>query len=274
MSEPMQILDLSSNNAQPWDFAAVKASGITGVIIKATEGADYVNQFFHQAWADAKAAGLWCGAYHFSHPGTYSAEAEAAHFIATVGPVLEPGDAVALDIEVEGSASTNAFSLALATAVAKALGFPPMIYSYPDFIEHWLTDKGLAAYPLWLASLTNVCPPSMPPWAYVTMWQNTWTATVPGIPGQVDRSVIARDLAGLKALGKPQPKPAITRVAVPKADLKPTPDHVSHSIGTVHQGDTLTFTGQTTPNWAHVKMLVGMCKDKTGWLLRADLQTV
>lgn len=270
----LQIIDLSSNNAQPWDFAAVKASGVTGVIIKATEGVGYVDPFLADAWKAAKAAGLWVGGYHFAHPGTNSAEAEAAHFVATIGPLLEPGDGAALDIEVEGSAPTNAFSLALAAAVAKALGFPPMVYSYPDFIQHWLTDKGLGAYPLWLASLTNICPPSMGPWPYVTLWQNTWTANVPGIPGQVDRSVIARDLAGLKALGKPAPKPAVTRVMVPKADLKPTPDHVYHSIGTVHQGDTLTFTGQTTPHWAQVKMLIGMCKDKTGWLLRADLQTV
>lgn len=93
--------------------------------------------------------------------------------------------------------------------------------------------------------------------------------------GSVDLD-IASD-AGMAVLWGPtaaKPKPSVTRVTVAKASLKPTPDHTSTAIGTVHQGDTLTFTGQTTPHWAQVKMLIGMCKDKTGWLLRADLQTV
>ena len=63
---PGKIIDLSSNNPHPIDFNAVKASGVTGVIVKATEGTGYTNPFYAQDMAGARAAGLDVAAYHLS----------------------------------------------------------------------------------------------------------------------------------------------------------------------------------------------------------------
>src|SRR5512140_3609631 len=49
------------------DFAKVKQSGRVFAIMKATEGTSYVDATFATHWADAKAAGVVRGAYHFFH---------------------------------------------------------------------------------------------------------------------------------------------------------------------------------------------------------------
>jgi len=125
-----------------------------------------------------------------------------------------------------------------------------------------------------LADWGTFLPATFGPWAEVAMWQYSGSGACPGISGQVDLNRISRDIAGLKLLGKPAPKPTVTKVNVAKAALKPTPDHTSIAVGTVHKGDTLTFTSKVTPHWAEVHMTSGSCAGRIGWLLRADLITI
>lgn len=269
----LEGLDLSSNNGTGHDWAAIKAAGKSFAICKRSEGIGYIDPTLEDNWAGARGVFMVPGGYHFAHPGVNSADAEAGYFLSHL-PALQPGDLLALDIEVEGGPNVAAWAIRFGRAVLAASGFPPLLYTFAAYAQEWLHDPGLAFMPLWLADWAPSIPAGIGPWASIALWQYSGHGSCPGVSGEVDLSRISRDLAGLKALGKPAPKPPVTRVAVPKADLKPSPDHVSHSLGTVHKGDTLTFTGQTTPHWAQVKMLIGMCKDKTGWLLRADLQTV
>jgi hypothetical protein len=41
------------------------------------------------------------------------------------------------------------------------------------------------------------------PWSTATMWQYSWTGSVPGIEGPVDRDAFLGSLAGLQALATP-----------------------------------------------------------------------
>jgi GH25 family lysozyme M1 (1,4-beta-N-acetylmuramidase) len=200
-----ELIDLSSNNPPPYDLGAVARSDVTDVVLKLTEGTNYVNPDFHPAWEDAKAAGLGRAAYHFARPGANSPQAEAAWFLRALPP-LEPGDNVALDLE-DGAGDLSGWALAWLRTVEQAKGFRPWCYSYLFFIKEHLFDPALAAYPLWLAAYGAVQPPTPAPWTQTTLWQYTQTGTCPGINGNVDRSFTALEAAGLRALGKPAPVP-------------------------------------------------------------------
>ena len=58
------VIDLSHWQA-PVDFARAKSAGIAAVILKATQGSDWIDVAFAQRFAAANAAGLLVGAYHF-----------------------------------------------------------------------------------------------------------------------------------------------------------------------------------------------------------------
>ncbi|MFZ1960088.1 MAG: GH25 family lysozyme, partial [Methylovirgula sp.] len=65
------------------DWNTVRASGVKFAWIKATEGGDYVDEKFAQNWAEAKAAGVPRGAYHFTY-WCRPAEEQAAWFTQNV----------------------------------------------------------------------------------------------------------------------------------------------------------------------------------------------
>jgi lysozyme len=57
-------IDISMHN-NTIDFAKVKNTGTSVVIIKATEGVQYIDPFLEKHYTGAKAAGLYIGFYHF-----------------------------------------------------------------------------------------------------------------------------------------------------------------------------------------------------------------
>jgi GH25 family lysozyme M1 (1,4-beta-N-acetylmuramidase) len=270
-----ELLDLSSNNPPPYDMGAVARSDVADVVLKLTEGTNYVNPDFHPAWEDAKAAGLGRAAYHFARPGANSPQVEAAWFLRAL-PALEPGDNVALDLE-DGAGDLSAWALAWLRTVERTVGFRPWCYSYLFFIKEHLSDPALAAYPLWLAAYGAVQPPTPAPWKTTTLWQYTQTGTCPGITGNVDRSFTALEAAGLRALGKPSPA-QIWHVKSTCA-LKPGPDpsHTTPSLHTCFGGDVVTLTGRMdtdgvpAQNWTEVRAQDKGGKTFIGWVLTDNL---
>ena len=59
------VVNISHYNRDP-DFTAARQGGIVGVIHKATQGADGVDPTYAANHAQAQAAGLMWGAYHFA----------------------------------------------------------------------------------------------------------------------------------------------------------------------------------------------------------------
>lgn len=82
-----QFVDVSSwqhPSGAAIDWAKVKAAGYVGVIIKATQGVDYVNPYFAGDVAGAHGAGLLVGAYHFAQPAKNAdPQAELSFFLRT-----------------------------------------------------------------------------------------------------------------------------------------------------------------------------------------------
>jgi len=68
------VIDISHHQSDV-DWAKVKASGIMGVIHKASEGSSYEDPLYDQHRKQANAAGLFWGAYHLADNSDASAQA-------------------------------------------------------------------------------------------------------------------------------------------------------------------------------------------------------
>ena len=166
--------------------------------MKASEDIDFVDNTYVTNRAQARAAGLLVGAYHFAQPstGVNDAIAEADHFVDTAQPVS--GDLIpVLDLERSGSLSQVALTTwvqAFLGRVYERVGVHAAIYVSPNFWRTYMGDTtwfALNGYDiLWVAHWTTGVAPSVPGanWAGDgwTFWQYTSDGVVPGITGRVD----------------------------------------------------------------------------------------
>jgi peptidoglycan hydrolase-like protein with peptidoglycan-binding domain len=184
-----QLIDISSwqhPNGQPIDWQAVAGAGVWGVIVKATQGAAYVNPWFAGDVEGARSAGLATGAYHFAEPGGASAPDQAGHHLRTVG-ALDLPLGLWLDLEItqgrqvhEVIAWRNEFF-----QVTSQTGRPGGLYVPVD-----LADKMVDLHEmpfLWLAN------PSGLDHNYMPAIIQTGQTEVPGIPGQTDVDTLISD---------------------------------------------------------------------------------
>jgi lysozyme len=195
------LIDLSHWQG-PVDFTQAKSAGIAAVILKATQGANWIDATFTSRLAAAMAAGLLVGAYHFLDDSAPALQVE--NFLS----VAEGRQVLALDAEPNdiGGTVTVAQAAEAAARLQMATGRAPIVY----ISRYGLDGRGtgfpngvLSRCPLWLPAYNSrpVCPPG---WSRWTLWQYTdGTAgedvlPVPGI-GPCDRSRFAGTLAELAA---------------------------------------------------------------------------
>ena len=186
--------------AVPW--AQLPAQGVRFAYVKATEGTQTVDPAFAANWQGAREAGVLRGAYHFFHP-EYPAEAQAQHFLSTVG-ALGPLDLpAALDLEVSDKVSADtlaARALRWLQQVEAATGKRPVVYTDPWFGSTYLASPQLRRYPLWIADYSAE-PATLPgawngqQWAF---WQHSQSGRVQGISGSVDLDTCRGSLEGLQ----------------------------------------------------------------------------
>lgn len=158
------IIDLS-HTAAVSDFTLVRASGILGVLHKATEGGDWYDPLYARRKVQAQAAGLLWGAYHF---GThqYPGSQQAATFLAAMQS--DPATLMALDIEPNERNPGNTMTIEQAEdfvqTVYQATGRLPLVYIHPTWANGGVYGRArlslgravspqsiLAACDLWLA---------------------------------------------------------------------------------------------------------------------------
>lgn len=192
-------IDVASWQGYP-NWPAVKAAGIEFAYIKATEGVNYVSPYCDRQWAEAKAAGLTIGLYHFARPGTNSPEAEAELFTRMVnaknakGPGMLPP---CLDIEVAGGNLIN-WSARFIARLRQLIGHRRvMVYTYGSFYRDQLGgdatfDDDVMA---WIAHFNGT--PGKSPWltGKTVIHQYSETGRVSGISGNVDLNESLRPLA-------------------------------------------------------------------------------
>jgi lysozyme len=192
------VLDLSHHNANV-DFATLKASGVIGVIHKATQGATNADDRYASRRAAALNAGLLWGAYHFGTNADPTAQAD--HFLAVVNP--GPQDLLVLDFEQNAAGQMSlAQAERFATVVNARVGRWPGLYSGNSFLNEQIVapNATLINCWLWLARYGPSQPTPPPGWTTWTMWQYTESGSAPGVGGAVDRNRFNGDEAGLRRL--------------------------------------------------------------------------
>jgi lysozyme len=193
------VFDISHYENVSQDFVAAAQAGIAAVILKATQGTGFVDPTFLPRIAEARAAGLLVGAYHFLD-GSSPAE-QVAHFL-TVSVSEGMVNWLALDWEPYPASQASVMQAATAVAsVQAATGKWPILYTIRSMLS--APNKTLSNCPLWLAEYGTrpICPPGFTAWR---LWQHTdgqvgnAVVPVPGV-GPCDRSKFAGTIDQLRA---------------------------------------------------------------------------
>ena len=186
------------------DWTKVKAAGIDFAIAKATETTNYTDNTFATNRQNAEAAGVVFGAYHFFRANA-DPTAQADYFVKTIGSV-KPGEITpVLDLETTDGQSGSTIGSRAATflqAVEAATGHVPMIYTSPSFYTSTLgSPAALAAYPLWIANWQVTCPDVPSPWTDWSVWQDSDSGSISGIPTATDTDKFDGTVADLQCVG-------------------------------------------------------------------------
>ena len=163
--------DVSSYQGSGINWAAVKGDGVSFAWTKATESTNYIDGDFTVNEANAKAAGVLIGAYHFARPskhpnitGIDSADTEAQYFWATAGNyVVGGGNYLVPMLDWEDTDVTNA-----------GLNFTATTMS--EWVNEWCNDVSNYAY-----AATGI---AIRPVVYTGTWYS-YPGTYPGLTSTV-----------------------------------------------------------------------------------------
>ncbi len=180
------------------DWTQVATAGKRFAFMKASEGTTLADPTYSTNRAQARAVGLYVGAYHFARPDSTPGDAlaEADYFLAM--SQLEAGDLVpVLDLEDTGGlspAELQAWVQAYLGRIYERTGAHGMIYASPTFWQNamgdttWFATNGYGM--VWVAHWTSGPAPIVPAanWGGLgwTFWQYTSSGSVPGIGPRVD----------------------------------------------------------------------------------------
>jgi autotransporter-associated beta strand protein len=192
-------------------WSEVNGAGISFAWAKATEGTFYIDPDFTQNEANAKANGVFIGAYHFAHPELDSADDEAAYFWNEAKNYIKGGGVYLvpmLDLEETSGGSTymsdwvNEWCQDVVNyAKADGVTANPVVYTTGSIASDYL-DSSVTQWPLWIADPNGENPETGGPtvsigsWPTWTFWQYTWTGSVSGV-GTCDEDVINGDATTL-----------------------------------------------------------------------------
>ncbi len=142
--ESSYFIDISSHNGviSVSEFLSLKNQGITGVVVKLTEGTSYTNPYASSQISNAQAAGLKVSAYHYSHyEAAAEAKAEAQYFV-SVAKSLGLSSSTVMVNDMESSEMLNGDINANTQAWEEEmtrLGYGDLVYYT---MASWLDIKG------------------------------------------------------------------------------------------------------------------------------------
>lgn len=248
MVTPLRVdgADISHYQNGKLDLAAAKKAGLKFLYHKATEGTGYVDPNFGKRRAEAAAAGLPFGGYHFARPAKGDAEDEAKHFVSVVKPKV--GDVLpVLDLEVDGGLNKNelwAWAVTFVKTVKKLTGFETIVYGpfFGDREVPWLR---------WVPRYNNTNTPPSTPW---DIWQ--FSNGQYGVPhtltglGAVDLNVFHKSCS-------------LQDIVIPKPQTKPKRKtqrvHVMHT--------SMQFSDKTPQKQADVQAILARAQSRgVAWI--------
>lgn len=225
------------------DLAAVPADF---VIMKATQGTNYVSPDCDRQYQQAKKAGRLLGVYHYVAGG--NAIAEADYFVNNINGYI--GEAIlVLDWEAEQNSAwgNEAYLEQVARRVIDHTGVKPLIYSMASRYAQVAEVSKKLDCGLWIAQYASNENTGYQahPWnegAYAcAIRQYTSAGRLPGYGGNLDLNIAYMDRnAWMKYAAKSGSKPAAAP-SKPAAPAKPAPAaKPSGRTYTVQAGDTLS----------------------------------
>jgi lysozyme len=203
-------------------YAQMFSEGKRFVFIKASEGLTGPDDATMTGnVANASAAGLLTGVYHFAHPENRPTPAgavqEADHFVNFAGSAISAGHLrPVLDLETGtglGSTALTDWVVAFCNEVAAKDGpaAQPIIYTgFTSFL-----DTRMSSFDLWLLDQSNPADPNTanPPAAAIgnfsnwSFWQYSGTGTAGGV-SPIDLDVVNSDYKSLSSFIIPEPATA------------------------------------------------------------------
>jgi GH25 family lysozyme M1 (1,4-beta-N-acetylmuramidase) len=213
-------VDVSSYQGGSVNWASAKAGGVSFAWAKATEGLTVNDADFTINEANAKAAGVLIGAYHFSHPelhiGAAGADQEADHFWGVASNYIKGGGAYLMPM-LDTERFTNGVtymsdwvnewcSNIVNKAKAVGVNVKPVIYisacnacNYNSTVAQWIP---------WIASWNGQSPQTGTPWSTCTscerwgsgvwnVWQYTDSTPLPGATQNADGDVFNGTMSSL-----------------------------------------------------------------------------
>jgi lysozyme len=204
---PLAGIDVSHWQRQV-DWRQVAAQGIRFAFAKATQGVGGVDPCWRQNRADAAAAGVPLGAYHFAVPQDHAAIDEADWCLRTVGQPSATELPIALDLEAYADGLSPAALCQWAdtwlSRVHACTGRTPILYTGTSFLQHQLGGgHGLEHWPLWIAryrGAADIDPGPVGAWSDWTIWQYASSETRAGVDGHVDTDWLAGGEPALQRL--------------------------------------------------------------------------
>lgn len=222
-------IDVASYQGTP-DWATVAADRVTFAMIKATQGTDYVNEML-VSQSKCRDAGLYRGFYHFARPDNNEPVDEAAHFLDIIGPYMQRGDVLALDLEnyngslngaIRGASIVEEWVWTWLSYVQARQGVKPLLYMNPAEIQqHGILTERLRPYPFWLADWGWIPDANFYAGRQVVIWQTGVAPSQAGIIGACDQDVFIGRVADFPLLGwqpdgaAPAPAPPTGEPTVP-----------------------------------------------------------
>lgn len=168
------------------------------VIVKATEGDNYLNPKMHNQCARTQQSGKLLGLYHFA-TGSPSAVAEADFFVSAAKPYL--GKAVlVLDWEADVLQKGPSYAEVFLDRVRQKTGYIPWIYMSKGVTRQYNWTRVAKTYPLWFAQYANYNPTGWQTdpwtdswgtgaWAKAIAFQYTSSGRIPGYSGKLDLNI-------------------------------------------------------------------------------------
>lgn len=192
------------------NWTSVLNSGTEFAFIKATEGVDFVDPWFHTNFQNAAAAGVLAGPYHYARPDSSATNPldpvnEANDFLDAIVPYYETGSYLPPVLDVEEFSFTPPGGQSLknfvsgwvqdfSDTVLSELGVRPIIYTSKSYANTYFTNSVASQHDLWMAWWKNgtsnpPTPSDAPSWDTWKYWQWTATGSVSGVSGNVDRNL-------------------------------------------------------------------------------------
>jgi LysM repeat protein len=256
-----KIIDIS-HHQKSVDFSRVKAAGISGVIVKATEGVQYVDPAFHTHAKGAVAAGLPVGAYHLIRATPIGQQAR--DFLAAVKQYklqmvaidVENPSATSDEISRLGKAEITRRVIALAQLIRTAGYKQIYVYASKSWLDNYLDVAALkaAGLKIWLAWYSAATPDNTDRSGLCDIWQYADNGTVDGISGPVDVDVAYRGFGATQAAPtvKPAAASSATTYTVRAGD---TLSSIAARFGTTYQ-QLAKINGIANPNLIHVGQVI------------------